>query len=110
MPVVIKASNNGFVDATKKLICLPSYLGLAGERREALRRAALTTAAAAAMAATALPAYAIVPPSTITDANASATIYTGSSFGLDNFSVNGINQVQQQWLVSRRLHRPPAAD
>jgi len=99
MPVVIKASNNGFVDATKKLICLPSYLGLAGERREALRRAALATAAAAAMALSALPAHADIV--TITDSNASATVNTGSSLGMDSLTVDGVDQLFQQWFWYR---------
>jgi hypothetical protein len=40
MSVGLKASNNGFVDATKKLICLPSYLMPTNERHDSLKRSA----------------------------------------------------------------------
>jgi hypothetical protein len=46
MPVVIKASDNGFVDAAKKLICLPSYLRPTNERRDSLMRSAAAVATA----------------------------------------------------------------
>lgn len=38
---------------------------------------------------------------TLTDANSSATIDTGSSAGMNNWTVNGVNQLAQQWFWYR---------
>src|SRR5580704_4018382 len=99
MPVVIKKSDNGFVDPTRKLVCLPSYLGLVGERRDALRRAAAVasaTAAAAAFSLSSLPAQADVVNLTATSPTVTAQINTGSSVGLDSLIINGTQQINQQ--------------
>src|SRR5208282_4172820 len=97
MPVVIKKSDNGFVDATRKLVCLPSYLGLVGARRDALRRAAAAASAAAAAAAfsfASLPAQGDVV--NLSDNGVTAQINTGTSAGLDSLVVNSTQQVNQQ--------------
>ncbi len=104
MPVVIKKSDNGFVDATRKLICLPSYLGLVGERRDALRRAAAVasaTAAAAAFTLTSLPAQGDVVNLSASSPTVTAQINTGSSVGLDSLIINGTQQVNQQQVYFR---------
>jgi hypothetical protein len=106
MPVVIKKSDNGFVDATRKLICLPSHLGLVGAQRDALRRAAVTATAAAAAAAfsfTSLPAQGAVQ--TINNGGVTAQINTGTSTppaeGLDSLIVGGVQQIGQQTVYFR---------
>jgi hypothetical protein len=112
MPVVIKKSDNGFVDATRKLICLPSYLGLVGERRDALRRAAAVasaTAAAAAFTFASAAADGNVITLTATSPTVSAQINTGSSVGLDSLIINGKNQVNQQQVYFRVGGSPGAA-
>jgi hypothetical protein len=112
MPVVIKKSDNGFVDATRKLICLPSYLGLVGERRDALRRAAAVasaTAAAAAFSLSSLPAQADVVNLTATSPTVTAQINTGSSVGLDSLIINGTQQINQQQVYFRTGGSPGEA-
>jgi PEP-CTERM motif-containing protein len=105
MPVVIKASDNGFVDAGKRIVKLPSYLGLVGERRDALRRAAAaaTAAAAAAMLSfSALPAMGTVIP--LSNGGVSANVDITGGGGVTTLDINGVNQVNStegQWYYVR---------
>ena len=101
MPIVMKKSDNGFVDTTRKLICLPSYLGLVGERRDALRRAAATASAAAAAALS----FASVPAQgnvvNLSNGGVTAQVNTGAATGLDSLVIAGTQQVNQQWIYFR---------
>jgi hypothetical protein len=105
MPVVIKASDNGFVDARKRIVKLPSYLGLVGERREALRRAAAAATAAAAAALFsfgAMPAMGTTVP--LSDSGVTAGVDITGGGGLTSLDINGVNQVNStsgQWYYVR---------
>jgi hypothetical protein len=112
MPVVIKASDNGFVDVRKRIVKLPNYLGLVGERREALRRAA---AAATAAAAAALFSFGAVPAMGTTvplsNGGVSAGVDITGGGGLTSLDINGVNQVNStsgQWYYVRL--GPPTSD
>jgi hypothetical protein len=107
MPIVMKSSNNGFVDAKKKIVQLPDYLQPKPlNKPDGMRRLATAASAAvlglAAMVMGASSAKADVVSLTATP-GAAATMNTGNTGtqGVNSLTVNGVQNVKDQWFYFR---------
>lgn len=117
MPIVMKSSNNGMVDPLSKTIRLPSYLDRRHPRKDLLRMAAAAAlpmvfwslAPSTANAQVGVP----IPEAgnltlTSTDGYSVAIINPLSSVGMDSLTVNGTQQLQNQWFYYRESTGPGA--
>ncbi|MDP9175578.1 MAG: PEP-CTERM sorting domain-containing protein [Planctomycetota bacterium] len=99
MPIVMKSSDNGFVDAKSKTIRLPDHLMPRAARFESLRRAAVAAVPMVVMSISSLPTQANVV--TLSDGNATAQFDTTNGTGLNSLLVSGTQEVVSQWFDYR---------
>jgi hypothetical protein len=110
----MKSSNNGMVDPVSKTVRLPSYLDRLHPRRDLLRMAAAAAlpmvlwsmAPSTAHAQVGVPIPETTLTLTSTDGYSVSTINPLTSAGMNSLTINGTQQIANQWYYYRESTGP----